>query len=108
MNLQEDGRPTAGDARGETPPFQFTVRSLLVLMFVCAVILSLIKLAAPEASVRWGLLVAAYFMTLATYAVLRAPYLWRRLRRAIRQRQEVLEEREQLAAMASRRRKERS
>jgi hypothetical protein len=42
-------------------------------------------------------------MTLATYVVLRAPYLCRRVRRAIQQRQEVLEERQQLAAMASRR-----
>jgi hypothetical protein len=103
MNLQEGDRPTAGDPRGDTPPFQFTVRSLLILMFLWAAILALIKLAVPTARVRWGLLVAAYFMTLATYVVLRAPYLWRRVRRAIQQRQEVLEERRQLAAMADRR-----
>jgi len=72
-------------------------------MLLCAAILSLIKLLAPAGSVKWRLLIATYFMTLATYVVLRAPYLWRRVRRAIQQRQEVLEERRQLAAMADRR-----
>ena len=47
-------------------------------------------------------------MTLATYVVLRVAYVWRRVRRAIQQRQEVLEERQQLAAMASRRRNQRT
>ena len=107
MSLREDDRPTARDAEEAAPPFQFTVRSLVVLLFVGAVILSLIELAAPAAGVKWRLRVAAYFMTLATYVVLRGPYFWRRVRRAIQQRREVLEERRQLAAMASRRRKER-
>ncbi len=104
MNLQGDDRPAGRDPLGATPPFQFSIRSMLILMLVCAVILSLVKLLAPAAGVRWRLLVAAYFMTVATYVVLRAPYVWRRVRRAVEQRQEVLEEREQLAAMASRRR----
>ena len=69
-------------------------------------ILSLIKLLAPAGSVKWRFLIAVYFMTLATYVVLRVPYLWQRVQRAIQQRREVLEEREKLAAMASRRRNE--
>ena len=107
MNVREDDRPTARDPAGATPPFQFTAA----------------EPAGPDVRLRGDLVadqagwrrgrsavaagcVAAYFMTLATYVVLRVPYVWRRVRRAIQQRQEVLEERQQLAAMASRRRKE--
>jgi hypothetical protein len=66
--------------------FQFGVGSLLVLTAAWAVVLALAGRIGGPTPFRLG--VAVYFIGLATYAVLRIPYLCRQIRRGrIRQRQ---------------------
>jgi hypothetical protein len=58
--------------------FQFGLRGLLLLTALCAAIAALAgSLRAPTA---FRVIVALYFMSLAAYAVLRTPHLYRRVR----------------------------
>ena len=79
-------------AAQKEPPFQFGIRSVLVLTTVCAVAAAIA--ASMRVPIVLQVVVAFWLMLMATYAVLRLPYTCRRIlrgRRRIRQQRSDLE-----------------
>ncbi len=92
--------PSLPDDRPQRPwRYQFGIWHLLLLTAVCAVILAIVSQLGVPAGVQ--IVIAAYFMLLAAYVVLRALPIAGELRRIVRRLRQIREDRDEAARLAA-------
>ena len=91
-------------AAQKEPPFQFGIRSVLMLTTVCAVVAAIAG--SMRESVIVKVVVASYLMLIASYAVLRLPHTCRRILQDLAELKRIRQQKSDLAAMVSDKRRE--
>jgi hypothetical protein len=95
---------TSDESEQQEKPFQFGIRSVLVLTTVCAVAAAITG--SMQVPIIFQVVVVVYLMLMATYAVLRLPYVGRKVLQDIAELKRIRRQRSELEGFVADKRRE--